>query len=248
VGDSLEPLVVEPLLHGRFGRPYLYRAACVTTQELIGAREPEGAVAVCDRQTGGRGRRGRSWLAPAGAAILCSTLLRPPPARRLAQLSLVAGTAVADTVEALLRRPAAVKWPNDVLVDGGKVAGVLLELRDGAVVVGIGMNVNQEGGDLPADTRTPPASLRTVDGLVRERAGVLALLLTRLEERYDAWRASGLQAVRDSLAARDFLRGRRVAVNGTAGVAAGIDDAGRLRIDTSDGLRAVESGEVAYDV
>ena len=247
VADSLAPAVVEPLLRGRLGRPYVYRAECVSTQELLGSGEPEGAVSACERQTGGRGRRGRPWLAPAGAAVLCSTLLRPPAGRRVTELSLVAGTAVADAVEELLGRAVHVKWPNDVLVDGRKVAGVLLELREGAVVAGIGVNVNQAADDLPFDARTPPASLRTVDGAVRERALVLALLLLRLEARYDAWRAEGLGTVGASLAERDFLRGRRVAVNGTEGVAAGIDDGGRLLVDTADGLRAVESGEVAYE-
>jgi BirA family biotin operon repressor/biotin-[acetyl-CoA-carboxylase] ligase len=244
---SLEPAVVEPLLAGRFGRPYRYEPSCESTQILLDETAAEGAVAVCDEQTSGRGRLGRAWQAPAGTSILCSVVLRPPAERRLPELSLVAGMAVADAVELALGLSAQIKWPNDVMVNRRKVAGVLAEARDGAVVLGIGINVNQTREQLPADARSPVASLRTIDGVERERAPVLATLLEQLEERYDAWRVSGLDGVYDFLGARDFLRGRRVAVDGTQGYAVGIDRQGRLEIDTGDGRHVVESGEVTYE-
>jgi BirA family biotin operon repressor/biotin-[acetyl-CoA-carboxylase] ligase len=244
---SLEPAVVEPLLAGRFGRPYRYEPSCESTQLLLDETAAEGAVAVCDDQTSGRGRLGRAWQAPAGTSILCSIVLRPPPERRLPELSLVAGMAVADAVESALGLAAQIKWPNDVMVNRRKVAGVLAEARDGAVVLGIGINVNQTRKQLPADSRSPAASLRTIDGIERDRAPLLATLLERLEARYDAWRKSGLDGVYDFLGARDFLRGRRVAVDGTEGYAVGIDRQGRLEVDTEDGRRAVETGEVTYE-
>src|SRR5918992_897068 len=91
--NSFSPAAVEPLLRGRFGRPYRYEPSCPSTQLLLDESLPEGAVAVCDEQTAGRGRLGRGWHAPRGTAVLCSTLLRPPPERRAAELSLVAGMA-----------------------------------------------------------------------------------------------------------------------------------------------------------
>src|SRR5207248_1842382 len=120
------------------------------------------------------------------------------------------------------------KWPNDVMVNRRKVAGVLAEARDGIVVLGIGLNVNQTREQLPGDARVPPASLRTVDGVERDRAPLLADVLARLERAYDAWTAGGLDAVFDGIGSRDFLRGRRVSVNGGEGGADGLYRGGRL--------------------
>jgi BirA family biotin operon repressor/biotin-[acetyl-CoA-carboxylase] ligase len=245
--DSLAPEVVEPLLRGRFGRPYFYRAGCESTQLLLDETLPEGAAAVCDEQTAGRGRLGRGWEAPAGTSILCSVLLRPPADRRVAELSLVGGTAAADAVEQELGLAVQIKWPNDVMVNRYKVAGVLAEARGDAVVLGIGINVNQGRAELPADARVPVASLRTIDGVSRDRAPLLAELLAGLESAYDAWLDGGLGALYVSLGARDFLRGRRVAVDGLSGLVVGVDRSGRLELETEGGRRFVESGEVTYE-
>ena len=231
---------IEPLLRGRFGRPYRYVEETESTQALLGPDDPEGAVAVAEHQTAGRGRLGRRWEAPPGTAITASVLLRPAEGSPIQQLSLVAGLAVAETVEEALELSAQIKWPNDVMIDRRKVAGVLAEARDGIVVLGIGVNVNQTRDQLPEDTRVPPASLRTVDGAVRDRAPLLADLLARLEEHYDAWSAGGLDAVFDGIGSRDFLRGRRVSVDGHDGVAGGLDRQGRLLVDGTP----VASGEV----
>jgi BirA family biotin operon repressor/biotin-[acetyl-CoA-carboxylase] ligase len=243
----MTPADVEPLLEGRFGRPYVYRESCESTQGLLDASQPEGAVAVCEEQTAGRGRQGRRWEAPRATAILSSTLLRPPEGRRIAELSLVAGVATANTVEAALALSAQIKWPNDVLVNRKKVAGVLAEARDGVVVLGIGINVNQTRSELPPDTHPPAASLRTTDGVERERAPILARLLAELERAYDAWLEDGLDAIYVDLGSRDFLRQRRVSVDGASGIAVGIDRAGRLEIEVGGERRFVESGEVTYE-
>jgi BirA family transcriptional regulator, biotin operon repressor / biotin---[acetyl-CoA-carboxylase] ligase len=242
--DSLGPEAVEPLLTGRFGRPYRYAPETETTQALVGPGDPEGTVAAADHQTAGRGRLGRRWTAPAGTAIHASILLRPPAGVPIQQLSLVCGLAVAETVEATLDLSVQIKWPNDVMVNRRKVAGVLAEARDGIVVLGIGLNVNQTREQLPGDARVPPASLRTVDGSERPRAPLLAALLACLERHYDACSEGGLDAVFDGIGSRDFLRGRRVNVDGHEGVAGGLDRAGRLLVDG----RPVESGEVELSV
>lgn len=247
VGDSLAPERVEPLLKGRFGRPYAYAEACESTQQLLAVDSPEGAVAACDVQTAGRGRLGRSWEAPPGTAILFSVLLRPSAERVAAELSLVAGTAVAEALEGEIGLAVQVKWPNDVMVNRRKVAGVLAEVADGAVIVGIGVNVNQARDELPADAKVQPGSLLTVDGIRRERAPILAAILDRLEQDYDAWRERGLDGVYDSLGSRDFLRARRVTVDGDAGTGVGIDRSGRFLVDVNGDRRAVESGEILYE-
>ncbi|HVS84637.1 MAG TPA: biotin--[acetyl-CoA-carboxylase] ligase [Gaiellaceae bacterium] len=187
--SELSPDAVLPLLRGRLGRPYRFVERTPSTQRLLGDDEPEGTAVAADEQTEGRGRLGRSWHAPAGRAILVSVLLRPQPHMALwPELSLVAGEAVA----AALPLDAAVSFPNDVMVDGRKVCGILPEAQPGLVRLGIGLNVNQTAAELPADTPKPATSLRVELGRELERAPLLAAILFELETRYDAWQVQHL--------------------------------------------------------
>jgi BirA family biotin operon repressor/biotin-[acetyl-CoA-carboxylase] ligase len=173
-----------------------------------------------------------------------SVLLRPARLELAPQLSLVGGLATALTVESALGLAAALKWPNDVLIDGRKVAGVLAEGRAGGIVLGIGLNVNQLAAELPDDARTAAISLRAADGRHRDRAVVLAGLLLELERAYDRWSAGGLASLHDEIARRDCLVGREITVGGVSGVAAGIADDGRLLVRSAGELVRVASGEV----
>ena len=235
------------MLRGRFGRPYFYLARCESTQRMLDAAQPEGAVAVCEEQTQGRGRMGRRWEAPAGSSVLVSVVLRPPRERRAAELTLVAGVATAIVVERATGLAAQIKWPNDVMLDRRKVAGGLAELKDGAVVLGIGLNVNQARDELPSETKAPAGSLRSVTGREYERVPILIDLLLELEQHDDAWRDGGLDAIYDDLGARDFLRGRRVTVDGVAGTSQLITRDGRLQVSTDSGPLLVDSGEVLFE-
>ena len=236
---------IEPLLRGRLGRPYVHEAECETTQNLLAGDAPEGAVATADHQRAGRGRQGRRWDDEPGSSLLVSVVLRPPAGAAAAQLSLVCALSVAETVEHAAALEALVKWPNDVLVEGRKIAGILLEGRDGAVVCGIGINVNQLEGTLPAHARTPAASLRTLTGREHDRALVLVQLLARLESNYDAWRASGVAPLLPELDRRDALRSREVTVGAVTGIADGFAPDGRLRVRDADGAETLfSSGEV----
>lgn len=245
--DSLAPNVVAPHLRGRFGKPYVYEPECESTQLLLlGSGLPEGAVAVSDHQTGGRGRLGRTWTAPPATAVLVSVMLQPPPDRHLPELSLVAALATAEAVEEATGLTAQIKWPNDVMVNRRKVAGILSEVS-GGVVVGIGVNVNQTREQLPADASTLPGSLLTLTGRAYDRAAVLGSLLFRLERIYDSWRHGGLADLYGELGARDFLRGRRITVDQTGATAMQILRDGRLEIETDAGeVRRIESGEVTF--
>jgi BirA family biotin operon repressor/biotin-[acetyl-CoA-carboxylase] ligase len=183
VSDLLPELVV-PLLRGRLGHPYRFVAECPSTQREIGDDEPEGTTVATDHQTAGRGRLGRVWEDAPGRALLFSVLLRPAvEMARWPELSVVAGEAVASAVGA----GAVVKHPNDVMVEGRKVAGVLPEATAGRIVLGIGVNVNQRAEDLPRDTVKPPTSLRVELDREVERAPLLAAILAELERGYDAW-------------------------------------------------------------
>jgi BirA family transcriptional regulator, biotin operon repressor / biotin---[acetyl-CoA-carboxylase] ligase len=189
---SLAPEIVEPLLNGRFGHPYLYVERCASTQRLLAQDAPEGAVAVAEEQTAGRGRLGREWSASPHTSILASIVLRPRvPSAQLPELSLVAGDAVAKALAGEVGIEPVVKFPNDVLLGGRKVAGILAEAAGARVVLGIGVNVNQQPGELPQDVRA--TSLRIVTGRELDRAPLLAEIMARLERSYERW-VSGLAA------------------------------------------------------
>ena len=186
--SSLLPESVTPRLRGRFGHPYLYVETCPSTQRLLGEEHSEGAVALTEEQTEGRGRLGRRWLSPPGVSLLFSILLEPPvETARLPELSLVAGQACAAAIAAVTGIKPEVKLPNDILISRRKVAGILAEAREGRVVLGIGVNVNVPKEDLPAEVDRPATSLLVETGHEVDRVELLVELLERLELAYDDW-------------------------------------------------------------
>ena len=199
--------------------------------QLAAAGAPHGTLVTADEQTAGRGRQGRTWVAPPGSSLLCSLVLREVP--RL--LPLAAGVAVAE----LAGPSAQVKWPNDVLVDGRKLAGILVEGRpqEGWAVLGIGVNVAVDEADLPEELRGTSGDARPAGDRGRGRSGGAA-------------RGAGAVAagrgirVLDAVRARDALRGHAVRWAGGEGEAAGIDGDGRLVVRTTEGVVALEAGEV----
>ncbi|MGD9880513.1 MAG: biotin--[acetyl-CoA-carboxylase] ligase [Reyranella sp.] len=211
---------------------------------LAEAGAPEGTVVWSREQTGGRGRRGRRWSSPVGN-LYTSTILRPAcGAPQAAELGFVAALAVADMVPA--DRQVRVKWPNDVLVDGGKIAGILLEsaVGDGGrvlhVVAGIGVNVGF-APQLP-EMRYPGAALGgTVEAALEKLTGALA-------RRLAGWRREGFAAVRANWLAQAGPLGAEVDVRLGEGLVrgrfAGLDPEGALLLDTADGPRRIVSGEL----
>jgi len=195
VADSLAPDGVKPLLRGRFGHVYRYAEVVPSTQRMLAGNDGEGAVAVAEEQTEGRGRLGRSWEAPEGTSVLVSVLLLPAvQAARLPELSLVAGGAVAEAIVEVTGIEPTIKYPNDVLIAGRKVAGILAESSEGRVVLGIGVNANQTREQLPANAQTEPTSLRLELGEPVNRVQLLVAILLQLERAYDAWLARGTSA------------------------------------------------------
>jgi BirA family biotin operon repressor/biotin-[acetyl-CoA-carboxylase] ligase len=188
VPGSLASEAVLPLLRGRFGRPYEHVRSTPSTQLLVPADAPEGTLVVAEEQTAGRGRLGRRWFAPAGTSLLCSLQLRPPVApERLPELTSVASRACAEAIASLTGLEPELKFPNDVLVAGRKVAGILAEAREERVVLGIGVNVNVPAEELPQEVDLAATSLLVETGREIDRAALLAELLERLERRYDEW-------------------------------------------------------------
>lgn len=227
-------------MRGQLGTPRLHLHSTDSTNaraaDLARAGAPHGTLVTAREQTAGRGRQGRSWSAPPGRALLMSLALRAPTAL----LPLAAALGVADAVGLAAGRPAAIKWPNDVLLDGRKVAGILIEGRpqEGWAVLGIGVNVAVRVEELPAELRSRAATL----GLApRDVEPVLEAVLERLTERL----AQPAAALLDDYRSSDSLAGRRIAWAGGAGEAQGIDGSGRLIVRTDAGDRlTLESGEV----
>jgi BirA family biotin operon repressor/biotin-[acetyl-CoA-carboxylase] ligase len=221
------------------GRPRIHVRRIGSTNDraraLAAAGAPAGTIVTTGEQTAGRGRQGRTWIAPPGSALLMSVLVR----RTDPLLPLRAGLAVAD----LAGPGARVKWPNDVLLDGRKVAGILVEARprDGWAVIGIGVNVALDPAALPPEIRDRAGTLgRAPEELDAALAELLAALRARLEAPVDAILAA--------LRSRDALLGRRVSWAGGAGEGAGIDDAGRLLVRRDGGeVVALDAGEVHLD-
>ncbi|MGB8002957.1 MAG: biotin--[acetyl-CoA-carboxylase] ligase [Gaiellaceae bacterium] len=188
MADSLAPDAVAPLLRGRFGQVYRYAETTPSTQRMLEGEAVDGTVAVAEEQTEGRGRLGRHWEAPARSSVLVSVLLLPAiEAPRLPELSLVAGGAVAQAITEVTGIEPAIKFPNDILIGGRKVAGILAESSEGRVVLGIGVNVNQTEDELPEETVTEPTSLRIESSATVDRGPLLAAILLQLERAYDAW-------------------------------------------------------------
>jgi BirA family transcriptional regulator, biotin operon repressor / biotin---[acetyl-CoA-carboxylase] ligase len=200
-------------------------------RELAASGVPHGTVVTAAEQSEGRGRQGRTWTAAAGRALLCSVVVRDPPPL----LPLAAGAAVAEVVGT----EAQIKWPNDVLLDGRKVAGILVEGRpqEGWAVVGIGVNVALRVEDFPDQ-------LRATAGTLGLEPGAIEPTLERVLARLEIWLAADRRVLLDAVRGRDALLGRPVRWSGGRGVGAGIDGSGRLVVDTESGTVALDAGEV----
>jgi BirA family transcriptional regulator, biotin operon repressor / biotin---[acetyl-CoA-carboxylase] ligase len=200
-------------------------------RELAAAGAPHGTLVTAAEQSAGRGRQGRTWTAAPGRALLCSVVVRDPPAL----LPLAAGVAVAEVVGP----GAQIKWPNDVLAGGRKVAGILVEGRpqEGWAVVGIGLNVAVRIEDFPVELRSTAGTLGLEPSAIEP---TLDALLGRLER----WISVDAGALVDAVAARDALLGRPVHWSAGHGVGAGIDAGGRLVVQTDSGTVALDAGEV----
>jgi BirA family biotin operon repressor/biotin-[acetyl-CoA-carboxylase] ligase len=226
------------------------------------AGEPEGLVVVAERQTAGRGRLGRTWTSPARAGLAVSVLLRPGvPPGRYGWLPLLAGVALVETVNRLAELEAVLKWPNDLLVEGRKCAGILAEVvpddEPRAVVVGIGLNVTLREDELPLDPVGRKAiSLALAGAVATDRDPLLRALLRAFAGWYERWREAGGDPDRSGLAAAyaqhcDTL-GRQVQVllpggGELVGNARELDGDGRLVVRTGTGeQRAVAAGDIRH--
>jgi BirA family biotin operon repressor/biotin-[acetyl-CoA-carboxylase] ligase len=209
--------------------------------ELAAAGTADGTAVVADTQTQGRGRRGRVWLDTPGESLLLSVILRTTlPVAQMPTLSIAAGVAVAEALIASAGVEARLKWPNDVLVGGRKVAGVLLERHGDAVILGIGVNVAQTSSRALA----PQATSIAIEGGRPDREAILGAVLAAVATWRGRLEREGFEPVRARWTALASMVGRRVTADGKVGTALGLDDDGALLIDTATGAARVLAGDV----
>ncbi len=251
--DTPLPDEVTPLLDSTFWLDLRGGGSTGSTSDdarsLAAKGAPEGTVVLASRQTAGRGRLGRSWESPDGG-VYFSAVLRPQVAPvAVSSLALAVALGVARGLESLGFEPR-LKWPNDILLATGKVAGILLEMsaeadRVDRVIVGVGLNVRP-----PASGSFPGAAYLADDATEVRVAPVTAAVLDGIAEAYEAWREHGFSEVRDEYARRSALDGSDVSVRdlqGTVrahGTVVGVDSEGRLLVEAAGGVSAVSSGEV----
>jgi len=242
---------------GIFGRRVFWYTEVGSTNDVAAALaergEPEGAVIIADAQTAGRGRHGRSWASPPQAGLYCSVIVRPAP-HVVGLLTIAAGVAIAEGIQAATGLRAGLKWPNDIYVNGLKLAGILAEAgssRDGAAFVILGCGINLMPAAYPPEISARATSIESELGRPADRGLVLAECLAALDVRYRdlVEHASGrvIERWRDR-AATTF--GRRVEwdVAGVTrqGVAEGIDETGALVVRDGTERARVMSGEVRW--
>lgn len=220
-------------------------------REKARAGAPDGTVVVAEEMTAGRGTHGRPWLAPKGGLYLSLVLRDLGDLRDLRLLAMALGNAVADALEVAGVEPR-LKWVNDVLVGGRKVAGILVEAestgdRVDFLVAGIGVNVNGAAASLPGLERTA-TTLEEQLGCDSCIPDLETLVLDRVAAWLERLRSGARSEVVEAFRARDAVRGRRVRVafagQATEGVAQGVDGEGRLLVDTGSGVAALEAGSL----
>lgn len=215
---------------------------------------PEGTMVIAEEQTAGKGRRGREWYSPFNRGIYMSIILRPNlPLRQIPRLSLLTAVALAEVLEETGLRPG-IKWPNDILVNGKKIAGILAEIitdMDGVefIVLGIGININNSSDDFPDDLRTPPTSIMSELGMPGSRVELLQKLLLSLEQHYELLQTDHFTFILEKARRLSTVLGKKVQFDDSgvniAGMALDLDENGFLLVQDEKGkVHTVISGEI----
>ena len=206
----------------------------------------EGTLFIAEEQTMGRGRAGRSWTAPPGKSLLFSLLLRPPrEAGGLTPLlAIAAARALGESCGGIM-----IKWPNDLYIGGRKAAGILAESREGIVVIGMGLNVNESPSDFPPALRAAATSLRIETGRAQSRGEILVDILNGLEDSYGIWCESGLEPFVGEIERSMLFIGEWVTLESGsesfAGVMQGITGEGHLRLEMDGEERVFAAGDLS---
>ncbi|PSL41956.1 BirA family biotin operon repressor/biotin-[acetyl-CoA-carboxylase] ligase [Planomicrobium soli] len=260
IPDTLEPIAIQPLLKtAKIGQVMEYIDSCPSTQILAHkfAQEgaPDGTVVLTETQTAGRGRLARKWDSAPQKGIWMSVILRPDVVPQKApQFTLVAAVAVVRAIEEVTGLKPEIKWPNDILLNGRKCTGILTELQsdaDGiqALIIGIGMNANQELEDFSPEVRDIATSLKMMDGKTVDRQELVRSLLFYLEQYTNLYIEQGFKMLKIMWESYSSTIGRpvraRMAKETLEGIAEGITDEGVLQLRTNDGkLHGIYSADI----
>jgi BirA family biotin operon repressor/biotin-[acetyl-CoA-carboxylase] ligase len=250
--------IEEALGTARLGTRFYYFPELDSTNNyaraLAEGGAPEGVVVIAEQQSQGRGRLARRWESPPYVNLYCSIILRPTlPAARAPQITLTAAVALSETIACFSPVPPMIKWPNDILAGGKKLAGVLTEAVSGAgkidfVILGIGVNLNYSFAAMPAEIRERATSLSLVAGQRINREDFSRRLIQALDRCYAILEEEGFAALAPLWDARFGLRGRAVRVEmidgSVTGRALGIDADGLLTVDCDGALQRIVAGDV----
>jgi BirA family biotin operon repressor/biotin-[acetyl-CoA-carboxylase] ligase len=235
----------------RFGRTIiLFDSAGSTNTEAAAAADvlEEGTVIIAAEQVTGRGRKGRSWFTGTGGGLAFSLIVKPAQASGslTALLAISAAAALEDEYPGI---EVGIKWPNDLYIGPGKVAGILAETRGGSVILGMGLNVNDEPGAFPPAIADMAVSLRMAGAMARCRGEILAAIIRRFEDLYTRWEGGEPDLLRSRLESRLLWKGERVSIeNGmetVSGVVEGVTAEGYLRLSTAGGPRVFHAGDLS---
>lgn len=244
-------------LFGKAGYYYFEETGSTNHEAALLAEQqaPEGTVVIANHQTRGKGRNQRSWFSPAGGGIYLSLILRPAiPPTGAPKLSLLAAVAAAETLISLTKLEVLIKWPNDLLVRGKKIAGILAEMSGDAhavnhVIVGIGINVNTAPGSFPGDIRDNATSVLAETGAPCQRSRVVRALLEHLEFYYSLFLTEGFERILSRWKELSRIKGREIQVDGSAGTLSGtvvgVDEEGALLLKDDAGvIHRILSGDL----
>lgn len=246
----------------RLGRSIIYNDTVTSTQEIVREQAEKGAgeglIAVANEQVQGRGRLGRAWQSSPEQGIWMSLLLRPQvPPRYAPQLTLLSAVALAEALDLYLPEPTAIKWPNDIRIHKKKAAGILTEMQADmdevqTVIVGMGINVNQDDGGFTGELAEKAASIRQYAGVRQSRPQIIASILKSYESWYNEYLTNGFGAVKDAWSAKTDTLGSFIQVETSRqtveGTALRITDEGALQVQKTDGsIQTVHSGEILDD-
>jgi BirA family biotin operon repressor/biotin-[acetyl-CoA-carboxylase] ligase len=250
VAGDLHPARVSALCGGRFGRTVVCFDSVGSTNtaaaRLAEAGAPEGTVVIASDQTAGRGRGGRSWYSSEGGSLVFSVILRPSRSgETITALLALSALKVLDR----LVDGAMLKWPNDIWVGHRKIAGILAESRARCVVVGMGLDVNDEEGSFPEELDGVAVSLRMLTGGALDRGEILSGILDTFSEDYGMWEREGFGPASLEMKRRMLWIGENVTLDSGAGMIsgrlAGITSEGYLRLDTEEGEGVYSSGDLS---
>lgn len=248
--QGLDPALIQACLQTEFvGKHFLSLAETSSTQHIAQEQAkqgaPSGTVIVADTQTNGKGRLGRTWQSPAGTGIWMSVLLRPDlPLSKIPQLTLLTAVAMVKGIRQAVQVEPSIKWPNDLLLNDRKLAGILTEVqaegnRVKHVIIGIGLNVNQEQEDFPEELAAIATSIRRESGKEADRNRLIAAILNEWEALYQLYCTEGFRVIKTLWEMYATSLGQRIVARTTqgtyTGVAQGITDEGVLLLEDEQG-------------